>query len=534
MSTRGGPFTRSARATAATASAASAHPASSAPRGHYRNYSPAQLDRAVAAVRSKVLSEYAAEKTYHVPRTTLQRALRSLDASGHVDLRPSGAGHALTDSEESFLVDCFLSFADQDLPLTLDLARKLITGLWPSRRLHNGKRFVAGEKWLRDFVRRHHRELAFGRCVPLDHLHRVTPEMVTELQECYREFNDLVDRLGLTDDAVHSMDETKMSASASDAAHAKVIYRRGAKPYRRLKTLSTKATLVPLISASGAAAPPVVLHSQLKSVPRPQREAWNLSSHQPDTKHIPAGTSTTMTGYLFNECFAFWFDYLPVARPQVVLLDDYSAHYNPTTLLNMAHVGSSDPANHRLDGPGRVYAFFYPPSFTRFIAPPDHQASFGAFQRARRSALTKLSGAASLVQLMETGGRAYARAFKPANVRTAFQQRGFHTGPERFDTQRAIVASLLAHVNAAAWTDAVGAQHAIVRELAHPAAMGLDQQAPHRQHLGPGAKTVGVVNDDSNIAALVDELKRIQSGGKPHRQTKRQAQQQGREKRQKK
>lgn len=81
---------------------------------------------------------------YGVPRRTLHRAASSLDVSGRIHLNRSGAQHALTEDEESFLVDCFVNFSDQDLPLTLELAKELVLGLWPSRRQHNGRRFCSG------------------------------------------------------------------------------------------------------------------------------------------------------------------------------------------------------------------------------------------------------------------------------------------------------------------------------------------------------------------------------------------------------
>ena len=439
-------------------------------------------------------------------------------------LNPSGARPALTEAEESFLVDCLLNFADQDLALTFDLARKLIIGLWPGRIQYNGKHFLAGDKGLRNFVRRHSDELAYGPSIPLNHLSRVTPEMIQELEQCYREFNELVARFRLEDDAIHAMDETKLSASAADSSHAKVIFRRGTKPYRRVHTLSTKASLVPLISASGDAAPPVVLHSQKKNTPRTQRDAWNEHSHQPDTLHIAAGTSATITGFLFNQCFEFWLPHLSLDHAHIILIDGYSAHYNPTTLLKMAHRGSSDPERHLLDGVGRAFAVIYPPSLTRFIAPPDHHTVFGAFERSRRSMLTRSSGAANLEQLMKTGGKAYAKVFKPANIREAFQACGFSTGGERFEAQAAIIASLRKKVEARAWTDEVGKQYKVILALAHPPAMGADEQAAHRSYLGEGAKTIGVVNDDDNIDALVAELERIKSGLKPKRKARRQPQ----------
>ena len=219
-----------------------------------------------------------------------------------------------------------------------------------------------------------------------------------------------------------------------------------------------------------------------------------------------------MTAFLYDQAFLHWDDHLPIGLPQLVLQDGYGAHYNVTTLLRLANrTGHCDGELYRQDGPGRVYVLTYPPALTRLIAPPDHSACFGAFQRARHRLMTEAGGVAELAQLFHMAGTAYARTFSEHNVHDAFRWCGFTTGPERLMRQRHFVGVLEQYLAAQAWLDQHGREHVILRRLARPVGLGADVQRPPRVRLGVGTKTIGVINDDDNIVALVRELHRIKA-----------------------
>ena len=234
-------------------------------------------------------------------------------------------------------MECLVHFSDQSTPMTFHTFGELIAGLYPGRCAHNGRRFAASSWWIRGFLRRHSSDLECSAAVPVDHLHRITERDIAQLRTVFEEFNALVEKLALTDAQVHAFDETKVSATAEDACHARVIHRRGAKPYRRVGVKTQKASLVAFISANGHTLPSAMLHPQDKRVPREHAQAWDTTSHQPDTLHLAAGSTATMTAFLYDQAFLHWDDHLPIGLPQLVLQDGYGAHYNVTTLLRLAN-----------------------------------------------------------------------------------------------------------------------------------------------------------------------------------------------------
>lgn len=101
---------------------------------------------------------------------------------------------------------------------------------------------------------------------------------------------------------------------------------------------------------------------------------------------------------------------------------------------------------------------------------------FVAFQCSRRRLLILLSGAAQPVaSVMKTGDQAYTRTFEN-NIRKAFKTCGFSTGPERYEFQSSITASLRKHLHAVMWTDHAGRPHEVIHKLAHSETMDEDKQ----------------------------------------------------------
>jgi len=252
-----------------------------------RQYTPRQVELAAAAVHAGRMAYREAAAVYAVPKSTIVDWTSRGAGVGRRAARSPGAQPVITDAEEEFLVECLVHFSDQYTPMTFHTFGELIAGLYPGRCAHNGRRFAASSWWIRGFLRRHSSDLECSAAVPVDHLHRITERDIAQLRTVFEEFNALVEKLALTDAQVHAFDETKVSATAEDACHARVIHRRGAKPYRRVGVKTQKASLVAFISANGQTLPPAMLHPQDKRVPREHAQAWDTTSHQPDTRPVP-------------------------------------------------------------------------------------------------------------------------------------------------------------------------------------------------------------------------------------------------------
>jgi hypothetical protein len=129
---------------------------------------------------------------------------------------------------------------------------------------------------------------------------------------------------------------------------------------------------------------------------------------------------------------------------------------------------------------------------------------FGAFQRTRRQLLFERGGPDDREQLMDTAGRAYAKHFRPEQIRSAFLRRGYVApAVDRRRAQASMIEQLQEQVDSRAWA------HRLVDEGHLPAALLRLESLKDRRRSGRARKPpgdavspLGVINSDNNIAGL--------------------------------
>jgi hypothetical protein len=293
-----------------------------------------------------------------------------------------------------------------------------------------------------------------------------------------------------------------------------VFHARNARPARTVRIIQAHSTLLAAIKADGTALSPVLVHPHVKLQPKQTAafdDAAAQGAHGPDPPALhlasgkPGGAAPTgnFNDYLFDKGMReHVLPQLPADKPSVVLMDGASCHWNPRLLLH----GRRDP----LDEGSPVFFFTYPPNLSRFVAPPDDRAVFGAFQRTRRQLLFERGGPDDREELMETAGRPYAKHFRPEQIRSAFLRRGYVApSADRRRAQASVVEQLQAQVDSRAWA------HRLVDEGRLPAALlrleslrDRRRSGRARKPLGDAVFPLGVINSDNNIAglrALLDE-----------------------------
>lgn len=430
---------------------------------------------------------------------------------------------ALSRDEELFLVTCIIKFSAQAMCLNKHDLQQIVDHLTVGPRVnHNKVRLKLGKNWRRGFLRRHASAIGYSACIPLATQHVVTQDLVDELRNNYNEFNKLIDDQRIQNSGIVSVDEVGITALKEDSVHGKVFHARNARPTRTVRIIQAHSTLLAAIKADGTALSPVLVHPHVKLQPK-QTAAFDAAAargaHGPDPPALhlasgkPGGAPPTgnFNDYLFDKGMReHVLPQLPTDAPSVVLMDGAAGHWNPRLLLH----GRRDL---RQEGPPTFF-FTYPPNLSRFVAPPDDHAVFGAFQRTRRQLLFEQGGPEDREQLMDTAGRAYAKHFRPEQVRSAFLRRGYVApAVDRRRAQASVIEQLQEQVDSRAWA------HRLVDEGRLPASLlrleslkDRRRSGRARKPLGDAVSPLGVINSDENIAslrALLDERVSGQEGG---------------------
>jgi len=493
-------FTRQARVAAAVPSASLS--ANSRPPPRRRAYDVSSMLLAQKAVVQHDTSIRHAAESFHVPRETLRRHLQrssSLCATG----RPSiGLPPALSAAEEDYLVQVLVHSAQAGYPLTMPQFQEILKAQFPGRVDARGVRWQASSKWMYAFLRRHHHRIRLSDCVPVKH----TPAQASiypAVRNTYSGFNKFLANHAPKSPIVFAYDETNINLTCRSAAHQKVISAVNSRPLLYVCDQDRYLTLCIFICEDGSCVCPVLLHPQESRIPAGNKAAWDDACGTPDTLHIAAGRSAFMSSYLFHVVFEHFAEYvrcvLDHSVPVVCLLDGCPSHYNPRTCLALMELN--------------IYLFVYESQITKFVAPPDDESVFGAFQRRRRQLLGRAGGASTLATGIASAANAYRQTLTPANIKRAFQRRGFSQGQERLRQQARVKAIVLQQQRAALWLQAQGTTGTYGTFLSH---LPFNHQAVGARHLwksrcplGPAVPPTGIINSRRHKFALVRKLRLV-------------------------
>jgi len=471
-----------------------------------RHYDFSALELACKAVREGNMTIREAERFFSVPYTTLHSHI-DREARGVRDHRPHiGVMHALDDEEELFVVDLLENSATAGFPLTVAQLQLMLRAQFPGRVDGRNCRWSASAKWVYAFLQRHADRIHLTECVPV----KRTPahaDPYAAVRDTYAKFNRFLRNHTNPRPLVFAFDETNINLTAATAAHQKVIGRKGTKPFLYLSDQDRYLTLAIFICEDGSVVCPTLIHPQSTRIPQENIAAWDNHSGGADTLHIAAGRTAFMNKFFFYQVFHRFAELvrcvLPRTTPVVCLVDGCSAHYNVRTALDLAQ--------------DNIYLFVYSSQITKYLAPPDDHAVFGAFQRCRRRELATTGGAASLAVGIAGAARAFATALKPRNVRSAFLSRGFAQTESRLRAQARVKDTLLAIRRSTSWLEDHAADEDYSRMFHHHPFHHHIPQGHHlsreRRPLGVGVPATGFVNSPIYIPALLEELHRVVAAG---------------------
>lgn len=501
-----------------------------------------QVALAAAAVLSENprdhMSVRQAARAFDLHKSTIEDAVQRVRAGQPAEPAPAGAHTALTAKEERFLVECVIKFSAQAMCLTKHDIQAIVDHLTVGPRVgHNKRKLKLTKDWRRGFLERHDKLIGYSHCIPLATQHVVTQELVEEVRNNFTEFNKLIDNNGIKDENIVAVDETGITGLKEDAAHSKVFHARNARPHRTVRIIQARATLLVALTAAGKSLSPVVVHPHVVLQPK-QVQAFDKAAggaayhtHAP-ALHLPSaapgsqskkpasdtstrrepGPTGSMSDFLFDKAMReHVVPQMSKEAPSVVAMDGASAHFNVRMLLH----GRRDL---RDEGPA-VFYFTYPPNVSKFVAPPDDYALFGAFQRTRRQLLTNMGGPKSRVELMSSAGQAYRKNLRPAQIQSAFRRRGFVSAAQtRHTGQRDVLQQLQAHVDSREWAEEQVDSGTLPRSVLELASMQDRRKSGRpRKPLGKAIEPIGVLNSDEHIpelSRLLEERKRENENAK--------------------
>lgn len=466
-----------------------------------RTYPSTNLRLAKQAVEQLGFSIRKAATLYEVPTTTLHRHLRP-DSHLYGDDHPHiGVEGALTRAEELFIVEIIVHSATAGFPMSVPQLQEALLAQFPGRVDGRGERWLASEKWIHRFLHRHADRIHLAECNPVKH----TPAQADQhlaVSDTYTKWNRFLRNQKPNSPLVFAYDETNVNLTAASAAHQKVLAPVGTRPVLYLSDQDRYLTLAIFICEDGSVVCPTLLHPQEKRIPPENMKAWDDHCGMDDTLHIAAGRTAFMNNYYFHLVFTNFADtvrsIVDYETPVVCLLDGCSSHYNPRTALELMDQN--------------IFLFVYQSQITKYVAPPDDEAVFGAFQRARRRELGRTGGASSLAVGIAGAARAFATTLRPTNIRSAFQHRGFALTEDRLQQQYKLKQRVLLERRSMLWLQEqqqLPAHAPMFRALPFRRFRPSGRHLAHARHpLGPDVPPTGIINGRRLKLPLIRELER--------------------------
>lgn len=278
----------------------------------YKNYSDEMLALAVNMVQNKNMSSYDAEKTYGIPRRTIERKAKK------IHMKKPGPPQRLTEEEEFNFVKILIVVADYGAPLTLMDLRILVNEyLVKNNKAHIFDGKLPGEWWARAFIERHRDKLTVRS---VQNIKRARAEKtLSEFQTYFNNLEHVVKNVPPTH--LLNYDETNFS---DNPGTVKCIFRRGIKYPERIMN-STKGCISVMFggTADGNVLPPYVVYKS---------EA--LWSQWVEGGPDEARYNRTKSGWFDSSTFFDWFTTIivPWARKlegtKVMIGDNLSSHLN--------------------------------------------------------------------------------------------------------------------------------------------------------------------------------------------------------------
>ena len=309
-------------------------------RWKYKQWDSEAMELAVSSVLEKGYSVRRAAEEYNVPKSTLgDRITGKVLPGAH-----SGPPRLLTDQEEEHLATFLLQCASVGYPRSRLEVIAMIQRLCDSR----GMKRTVTHGWWEAFCRRH-QNITLRVSAPLS-LARAKATSVDVIDKYFDMLEATMAEYDLQSKPcqIFNMDETGLPL---DPKPPKVVCAVGEKNPSSIRAGNkAQITAVGCVSAAGYCIPPMVIYDR-KTVSRDM-----VKDEIPGTLY---GLSSK--GWIDQELFDLWFHhfltYAPQARPLLLLMDGYSTHYCPQTILSASMQ--------------QVVLFVLPPNTTHLAQPLD-------------------------------------------------------------------------------------------------------------------------------------------------------------------
>lgn len=258
-----------------------------------------RLYRARLAVESGIVSHREAARRYHIPKTTLQDALRRHKEG--LPLGVAGRPPVFKADEEMLIVQMLLTYADRGVPLTrihLTEAISLFVKQLPHQRrksipFANGR---PGVKFLRSFERRHRERLRFA--VPVrQEAKRFAAVNARTLAYHFETLKELMLEHNIDAHRLWNLDETGSTPGRDASGNGKrrrYLRRRGELDLKLPDFVRTgRTSLMPVVSAAGDVGPPLFVFKGTSLPYRNVIENGNIVT-QTYTTYLPRGACVAM------------------------------------------------------------------------------------------------------------------------------------------------------------------------------------------------------------------------------------------------
>lgn len=245
----------------------------------YKKPNPADLQKAIRAVKSKQVTYREAEEIYDIHSSVIYRHVNKSN------LKKQGGQTAVTESEEQLLIERILLCAEWGFPLDqLDL-KLLVKGYLDQRGKQVkqlGNKNMPSREWASSFLTRHTNVLSVRLC---QNIKRCRAAVSRETINNY--FDNLTVSIeGVPPSHIVNYDETNLT---DDPGRRKILTKRGTKyPKRVMNSTKTSISLMFAVSGDGNILPPYTVYKS-----KHLHESWRVGGPK---------------GARFNRNSSGWFD----------------------------------------------------------------------------------------------------------------------------------------------------------------------------------------------------------------------------------
>ena len=203
-----------------------------------------------AIKQGHISSVRAAAQTYDVPKSTLTRHVKGIDARR--DSIP--INRKLDNTEESTLIEWILSMDQRGLPVRSDSIRQMANLLLQKR--SQDKTLQVGQRWVYNFIQRH--DSLQSKYTRKYDYQRAKCEDPTIIRDWFRLVQNTIEKYGILEEDIYNFDETGFQMGVISTAKVITGANRG-KPVSVQPGNREWVTVIDCILSYGWSVPPVII-----------------------------------------------------------------------------------------------------------------------------------------------------------------------------------------------------------------------------------------------------------------------------------